>query len=367
MTPGPLLIPNGYVATLDNTQICAVLGEDPTAKCEGVPANDDPKDDGSELAESWKNAATRRPRYDWCSNYQGPERLDVGVNIGTARGLAGEIYRDHELRRRAGVGGRRPTGLTCVAHEVLASFRSSAPARAGTPRAASPGPRTSPSRLQTSAWILGAMDRGVPRTTPAAPRRRRRSAFFQDTSKTEFYDFMSYCAQSNDGDPTPGSRPAIGKRCSSSCGEDPPIPRASAHAASRPRAVTAAAAPRTLEVTAYAAAGGVGVTACGPRDRAAALPPGAAASRLWGANAAGAVVATAPLEATGDSEAAINCCRTATGSQPHQGRDRRWRNGSRRRPQCERSPVRVRRPRHRQGTGDDPLDGHRPRPRLPRA
>ena len=309
VTPGPLLIPNGYVATLDNTRIhCAVLGKSPDPKCESVRANNDPKDDDSELAD-WKNAATRNLVYDWSLNYQGPGDFNVGVNIGTARGQAGEIYAitNYDDGPGSASGDQRP--LTSVAHEVFHLFGPKHASSCGNAKNGEPWPPDERGRLQS----LG-LDRrdgsGGPTNyagSGAAPPPFR---VFQDTSTTEFYDFMSYCAQPNEGDPDSWVSARNWEAVFEFLRVKPhQSPKTSAHAASRPRAVTAAAAPRTLEVTAYAAASGVKITGVRPPGPGSRAPAGGSAFSLAGRNAAGAVVATAPLEATGDSEAPITLLR----------------------------------------------------------
>ena len=73
--------------------------------------------------------------------------------------------------------------------------------------------------------------------------------------------------------------------------------------------MTAAAAPRTLEVTAYAAASGVKITGVRPPGPDGRAPAGGSAFTLVARNAAGAVVATAPVEATADADAPITLLR----------------------------------------------------------
>ena len=275
-------------------------------------------------------------------NYQGPGDFNVGVNIGTG-GLAGEIYAIANYDEGPGSAGGDQRPLTSVAHEVFHLFGPKHASSCGEAKNGEPWPPDERGRLQS----LG-LDRrdgsGGPTNyagSGAAPPPFR---VFQDTSKTEFYDFMSYCAQPNDGDPDSWVSARNWEAVFEFLRVKPhQSPKTSAHAASGPRAVTAAAAPRTLEVTAYAAASGVKITGVRPPGPGGRAPAGGSAFSLVGRNAAGAVVATAPLEATGDSEAAITLLRrTATGPQHRQGRDRCRRNGSRRtRPQRERSPGAV--------------------------
>ena len=218
VTPGPLLIPNGYVATLDNTRIhCAVLGKSPDPKCESVPANGNPKNDGSELAD-WKNAATRNLVYDWSLNYRGPGDFNVGVNIGTARGKAGQIYAitNYDDGPGSASGDRRP--LTSVAHEVFHLFGPNHASSCRDAKDGEPWPPDERGRLQSMGLDRRDGSGGATNYagSGAAPPPFR---VFQDTSQDRVLRLhVLLRAAQRRRSRTPGSRPATGKPCSSFCG-----------------------------------------------------------------------------------------------------------------------------------------------------
>ena len=349
VTPGPLCIPNGYVATLDNTRIhCAVLGKSPDPKCESVPANNDPKDDDSELAD-WKNAATRNLVYDWSLNYRGPGDFNVGVNIGTARPGRGDL-RDHELRRWAGVGERRPTAADLRRTRVLPSLRPQHASSCGKAKNGEPWPPDERGRLQS----LG-LDRrdgsGGPTNyagSGAAPPPFR---VFQDTSTDgvlRLHVLLRAAQRRRSG--LLGLGPQLGSRVRVPTGEAPPVPEDE-----RPRGLRTARSD-SRSGAANARGDGLRRSERGQDHRRAApgtgppRPRRGSAFSLVGRNAAGAVVATAPPRRPATPMPQSPAARAATGPQHHQGRDRRRRNRSRRtRPQRERSPARVRRPRTGKG------------------
>ena len=118
VTPG-LLIPNGYVATLDNTRIhCAVLGKSPDPKCEGCRRTT------TRRTMTPSSPTGRTPRRGTrlrlvVERMRAPGDFNVGVNIGTARGQAGEIYAITNYDDGPGSAGGDQRPLTSVAHEVF--------------------------------------------------------------------------------------------------------------------------------------------------------------------------------------------------------------------------------------------------------